>query len=310
MNYIKKCLACLFVLLFSCVMTWGQTVKWNQRFQDYVVQYKDIAIEEMQRYGIPASITLAQGLLESGAGSSTLATDGNNHFGIKCHGWQGRTVYRDDDALNECFRAYDTAKESYEDHSKFLAGSQRYRRLFQLSVTDYKGWAHGLKACGYATNPQYAYKLIEIIELYHLDDYDKGSKTRRHGRKAVRNQENAVVLHPIHIYNKNYYLKARKGDTFESIAAEVGISARSLARHNERSRKDRLVEGEILWLKKKRGSLSHDTRKTENRMYVVKAGDSMYDISQYFGIRMKSLYKLNGLDRDYEIKAGDRLRLY
>ena len=132
----------------------------------------------MKKYHIPASITLAQGVFESAAGRSELATKGNAHFGIKCNGWTGRKVYHDDDARNECFRAYNSAYESYEDHSRFLSGSQRYRQLFSLDITDYKGWARGLKAAGYATNPQYANKLIEIIQLYKLYQYDTQSSTR------------------------------------------------------------------------------------------------------------------------------------
>ena len=137
-------------------LTASAQIQWNQTYQEYFNQYKDIAIEQMKKYHIPASITLAQGVFESGAGRSELATMGNAHFGIKCNGWTGRKVYHDDDARNECFRAYNSAYESYEDHSKFLSGSQRYRQLFNLDITDYKGWARGLKAAGYATNPQYA----------------------------------------------------------------------------------------------------------------------------------------------------------
>ena len=155
------------VMLFAAASTFAQ-MKWNSTYQQYIDQYKDLAIEQMKKYRIPASITLAQGVFESGAGRSALARSGNNHFGIKCHGWQGRKVYADDDERNECFRAYDNAYQSYEDHSRFLANSQRYRHLFSLSITDYRGWARGLKAAGYATNPRYADKLIELIELYKL----------------------------------------------------------------------------------------------------------------------------------------------
>ena len=147
-------------------------VKWNQRYQRYIDKYKDIAIYEMLQHGIPASITLAQGVLESGAGESELTRKGNNHFGIKCHDWTGPTTYHDDDETGECFRVYQSALESYEDHSRFLCRS-RYQRLFSLSRTDYKGWARGLKACGYATNPKYAQLLIDIIECYNLSPLDR-----------------------------------------------------------------------------------------------------------------------------------------
>lgn len=147
----KSFLAILFIFFIS-VPAMAQ-MQWNRPFQQYFDQYKDVAIDQMRRYRIPASITLAQAVLESGAGKSELAVKGNNHFGIKCHGWTGRAVYHDDDENNECFRAYNSVLESFEDHSKFLATSNRYSSLFKLKVTDYKGWAYGLKSCGYATNP-------------------------------------------------------------------------------------------------------------------------------------------------------------
>lgn len=159
----------LFIIIYTVpfVAVFSQ-IRRNSVYQTYIDLYKDLAIEEMVRHKIPASITLAQGLLESAAGRSELARKGNNHFGIKCHGWTGRRVYYDDDERNECFRAYDNVSQSFEDHSMFLSKQNRYSRLFRLSMTDYKGWARGLKACGYATNPRYADKLIEIIELYEL----------------------------------------------------------------------------------------------------------------------------------------------
>ncbi|MCR5242779.1 MAG: glucosaminidase domain-containing protein, partial [Prevotella sp.] len=153
----------VFILSFLSV---GAQTRWNAQYQEYVDQWSSVAIEQMNRYRIPASITLAQGLLESGAGRSELAREGNNHFGIKCHnGWTGPTVYKDDDQRNDCFRSYKTARESYEDHSRFLVNGRRYQSLFSLKMTDYKGWARGLKAAGYATNPKYADRLIEIIEV-------------------------------------------------------------------------------------------------------------------------------------------------
>lgn len=162
----------LSIITFLCVSLNAQ-LKWNSRYQAYIDQYKDLAIAEMLKYNIPASITLAQGLLESGAGMSELARNGNNHFGIKCHDWTGARTYHDDDANNECFRAYRDVYESYEDHSRFLARQPRYRSLFRLKRTDYKGWAKGLKKCGYATSPTYAKQLIGIIELYKLHNMTK-----------------------------------------------------------------------------------------------------------------------------------------
>ena len=295
------------IVLFVCASLHAQ-LKWNSRYQAYIDQYKDLAIAEMLKYDIPASITLAQGLLESGAGMSELARKGNNHFGIKCHDWRGATTYHDDDEAQECFRKYRDVYESFEDHSKFLARQPRYRSLFRLKRTDYKGWARGLKKCGYATSPTYAKQLIGIIELYKLHRYDKASRYDRFmvERSSVKGVAGGMGLHPIHIYNKNYYLKARQGDTFRSIANEVGISYKKLAKYNERDRDDELVPGEIIYLKKKQKKAEKVYKKRPHR---VKAGESMYSIAQYYGIRLSSLYKMNDLDPDYSIKVGDLLRV-
>ncbi len=262
----------------------------------------------MLKYDIPASITLAQGLLESGAGMSELARKGNNHFGIKCHDWGGATTYHDDDEEQECFRKYRDVYESYEDHSRFLARQPRYRSLFRLKRTDYKGWARGLKKCGYATSPTYANKLIGIIELYKLHKYDKATKYDRFmvSRSEVKGIAPGTNLHQIHIYNKNYYLIARSGDTFKSIAKEVGISYKKIAKYNERDKNDTLIPGEVVYLKKKQKKAD---KAYKNRPHRVKAGESMYSIAQYYGIRTESLYKMNKLGPDYSLKAGDCLRV-
>jgi len=297
------------LILITSTQVFAQ-MKWNQRYQNYIDQYKDLAIEEMMKWKIPASITLAQGIFESGAGMSDLARKGNNHFGIKCHGWQGRSVYHDDDEEGECFRAYDNASQSYEDHSRFLARSQRYSRLFKLKMTDYRGWAHGLKACGYATNPRYAYKLIELIELYKLYQYDNARSYDKFMAKHSGSDQPAIrggLLHPIHIYNDNYYLYAREGDTFRLIGEEVEISYRQLARYNERNKNDVLHKGDIVYLKKKRKKAE---KQFKNRPHTVKPGESMYGISQMYGIRLKSLYKKNKLSADYQIRVGDKLKVY
>ena len=296
-----------------CLLLWGlfpafsDAISWNKAYQDYFDYYKDIAISQMQQYGIPASITLAQGVLESGAGNSELARKSNNHFGIKCNGWTGRRVYHDDDERNECFRSYDSPYDSYEDHSRFLANGQRYRSLFNLSITDYKGWAKGLKAAGYATNPQYASKLIEIIQLYKLYEYDTAKGADKFMVQHSKDHRvDGQELHPIKIFNKNYYLIARRGDSFASIAEEVGISARKLAKYNERDRRDRLDAGDVIWLKKKQKKAPKDYK---GRLHYVRNGESMYSIAQSYGIRLKSLYKMNGLTPDYQIRVGDGLRL-
>ena len=296
-------------MLSTCALSSGAQMRWNQTYQTYINQYKDLAIEQMLRYRIPASITLAQGLFESSAGRSDLVRQGNNHFGIKCHDWIGPTQYHDDDARGECFRVYRDARDSYEDHSKFLARQPRYSRLFQLSQTDYKGWARGLKACGYATNPQYANKLIQIIELYKLFDYDKAKRYDRFmashsGTDQPINGQG--LLHPIYLFNGNYYLYAREGDTFKALGKEVGISWRKLARYNERDKHDVLKKGDIIYLKKKRKKAP---KQYKRRPHVVQPGESMYTISQKYGMRMKYLYKKNHLSSDYRLRIGDRLRV-
>ena len=281
----------------------AQHVVWNQRYQEYFDLYKDVAIEQQHKYGIPASITLAQGVLESGAGSSELTRRSNNHFGIKCHGWKGRTSYHDDDERGECFRAYDNAYDSFVDHSEFLRGSQRYSRLFKLKTTDYKGWAKGLKACGYATSPTYAQRLIEIIRVYKLDRYDKARHYDKYQLEQARHQG---ILRRVYHFNDNYYVVARRGDTFRTVAEDMDMSYRKLAKYNERDKDDALEEGEFVWLKKKRRKAPKDYK---GRLHYVRDGESMYLIAQKYGIRLRNLYKLNYLSPDYVIRVGDGLRL-
>lgn len=303
----KKILAVL--LLAVCTLTAVAQMRRNTAYLNYISQYKDLAIEQMLRYRVPASITLAQGLLESRAGLSDLAVRGNNHFGIKCHGWTGRKTYHDDDEAGECFRAYDNARQSYEDHSRFLSQNSRYARLFSLDRTDYRGWAKGLKACGYATNPNYANSLIGIIETYGLSQYDRANTYDRFLERHTADTpaRPGETLHQIYSYNDNYYVVAREGDTYTSIAKEVGLSARKIAKYNERNKKDTLSPGEYVYLKKKRKKAE---KKYKKRPHVVKAGESLYSIAQYYGVRTKSLYKKNNLSPDYQISVGDRIKVY
>lgn len=299
----------VYLFLSSTISLSAQQMKWSPQYQAYINQYKDIAIEEMLRYRIPSSITLAQGLLESRAGLSDLTLESNNHFGIKCNGgWNGPTLYHNDDAEGECFRAYSTAYESFEDHSKFLK-KPRYASLFSLDIKDYRGWAYGLKAAGYATSSTYAEKLINIIELYKLYQYDSAKSYDRYLADKVSKDKpvNGSILHLIFKYNKNYYVKVRKGDTFRSIGEEVGTSQRALARYNERDKDDVLENGDIVYLKKKRHKADKVFR---NRPHSVRIGESMYSISQFYGMRLKNLYKLNHLDPDeYQIHVGDKLKV-
>lgn len=303
---IKRLTIILLIVALSSMTCRAQVV--NIQYQQYVAQYKDLAIEQMLKYRIPASITLAQGILESRGGQSDLARRGNNHFGIKCHGWTGRTMHHDDDENGECFRAYDNVYQSFEDHSLFLR-RDRYKSLFTLSTTDYKGWAHGLRACGYATSPTYADNLIKLIERYELYRYDTASSYDKFmADKVAKGQSSpdGQLLHPIYIYNKNYYLHARQGDSFKKLGREVNISYRKLAKRNERNKKEVLAEGEIVYLKKKQKKA---LKQFKNHPHVVKPGESMYTIAQMYGIRLKSLYRMNGLSTDYQVRVGDTLKV-
>lgn len=283
----------------------------NSAYQDYINRYKDLAIEQMLKWKVPASITLAQGLLESGAGKSELAQKGNNHFGIKCHGWTGAKTYHDDDLSQECFRAYNNVRDSYEDHSQFLARQTRYSRLFTLSPTDYRAWAHGLKACGYATSPTYAQKLIGIIELYNLSQYDHAKSYSHFAAEhlaAVDQTDKSVSNHSVYFNNKNYYVRARKGDTFASIAREFNLNYRRIARYNERSSKSQLEIGELVYLEKKQ---KRAEKKYKKQPHTVRVGESLYSIAQLYGVRLKNLCKKNNINlQNYTIKVGDRLRVY
>lgn len=291
----KKQIISLVLIVISFTLS-AQTR--NKQYEAYIKQYRDLAVEEMKKYHIPASITLAQGLLESGAGQSALARKSNNHFGIKCGGdWNGRTVSHNDDARGECFRAYKHPKQSYEDHSKFLASRSRYASLFKLKITDYKGWARGLKKAGYATNPRYADQLIGIIELYDLHKYDtKG------GLKWMKENPNP---HQPYIANGLVYIVARTGDTWKSISKEFDISKRKLQKYNDLYKGYELQEGDILYLEKK------NRKAPKNHIvHVLRAGESMYVISQKYGIRLKNLYKLNKMDEDDSApEVGTILRL-
>lgn len=293
-------LAILSVVIFFAVGVHAQ--RRNTRYVEYIEKYSDLAVEQMKLHKIPASITLAQGLLESGAGNSELARKSNNHFGIKCGGnWRGRTVRHDDDARNECFRAYKYPSESYEDHSDFLKRGARYAFLFQLDITDYKGWARGLKKAGYATDPSYANRLITIIEDYDLYKYDRKGV---YSERKLKKNPWLMNPHQVYIANDIAYIIARSGDTFEGLEKEFDISWRRLVKYNDLQRDYTLMDGDIIYLKGKKKKASKPYT-----VYVVRDGDSMHGISQKYGIRLKNLYKMNRKDGDYVPEVGDRLRL-
>ena len=244
----------------------------------------------MRKYGVPASITLAQGILESGSGKSKLAVEANNHFGIKCHDtWSGATMHIDDDAPNECFRKYKSVDQSFEDHSVFLK-KPRYEELFALEITDYKGWAQGLKKCGYATSPTYAKCLIDLIEKYELTQFDTEQKPNEHS--VVVNISN----------NRIKYVSAKKKETLKELADRTGISEHLLAKYNDIEDGHVFQEKEIVYLQPKRfkGSVKE---------HKVKRGENIRDISQQYGIRIHSIERKNDLERGAELKTGVVLRL-
>lgn len=340
----------MFSLLIA-LTSWSQG-KTNRAYWAYIDKYKDMAMEQQKKYRIPASITLAQGLLESGAGQSRLAREANNHFGIKTPGgWTGPYIRVDDDLPNEKFRKYKSVRDSYEDHSLFLL-KPRYKRLFTYKMTDYKSWARGLKACGYATSPTYAQSLIRIIEMYSLHQFDKrspghyrrkddidisgagasaqqaitglvvmgrnargqeGKISRTYLKKLSRNKIRESKIpqffrsHAVYSNNDNFFIVVQEGDNFASISQATGLEIEVLLDYNDLDINYDLTVGDILYLRQKQKRASKEYR---NKPHIVEPGQSMYDISQMYGIRLKNLYKLNGLSpKKYEIKVGDMIWL-
>lgn len=285
----------LCMCLFIASSSWADSQAALSSYHRYIRKYKELAIAQQNKYKIPASITLAQGLLESGAGQSDLARRSNNHFGIKCHNWKGKRVYHDDDRRGECFRKYSNVKDSYEDHSKFLAQQSRYASLFRLKITDYKGWAKGLQKCGYATDRKYANKLIKVIEDYKLYQYDSNKKSKK---------SKIIVRHTIYKSHGLYYVHAKAGDSLKDIAKSVGVSTRKLSKYNEIPKNFPLQPNDIIYLEKKNKKADKAYSK-----HVVQVGESMHSISQLYGIQVKSLYKLNKKDKDYVPAEGEVLKL-
>jgi LysM repeat protein len=279
-------------------------------YQNYINIYSSLAVKKQKEFGIPASITLAQGLLESGGGESVLAKKANNHFGIKCHDWKGATIYHNSDGKNECFRKYTHAEESYNDHSLFLKDRPRYSELFKLNIRDYKGWAKGLLKCGYATDKTYADKLIKLIEDYELYRFDSETSPKKTAGKSTlpsRKNEPPQTVLIIRLIQKMYgipYVYAESNDTFDKIATETNTKAGSLKSFNEAPEYYSLRRGDVVYLDKKK-------KKADKPYYdhVVKRGESMHAISQKYGIQIKSLYKLNKKKDTYIPIEGDVLRL-
>lgn len=291
----------------------------NLTIEQYIEMYQSTAIEHMKQYHIPASIKLAQGILESSWGNSALAFKANNHFGIKCHkDWTGETFYQDDDARGECFRKYKHAEESYTDHSLFLTTRSRYAPLFELEITDYKGWAKGLKEAGYATNPKYPELLTNLIERYNLNRFDtvtvfvavrtldkkpdvkpaSGSKPTSFDKPSTQNRRQVLLN------NRVKYIIARKGDNFQSLSRELNMGAWQLYRYNELNKNASLKEGQFIYLQPKRRR-SYDTKD-----HTVKSGETLYDISQIYAVKTRHLLRLNPeIGPDGDIEAGQHIRL-
>lgn len=321
-EFAKKGIAATFLLLIvSATVLAAQP---NQKVLDYIDQYKAIAIQEMMEYKIPASITMAQGILESGAGQSELALKSNNHFGIKCHtDWKGDKVYYDDDAKDECFRKYDKVDESYRDHSTFLVNKTRYAALFELELTDYKGWAKGLKAAGYATNPKYADLLINLIEEYNLQTLDKMTladikkQDKKDDKKnddiVIKNDDKAPETKPKKVswggYNEEVFyhnriptVTVKPGDSPESLAKEHHIKLDLLKDYNDIENGGNIEPGSKFYLQPKR-------KKGETKYHTVKSGETMWSISRDEGVRLTSLYKFNNINAGQEPAVGEQVNL-
>jgi len=271
--------------------------------EDYIALFKSIAQEEMRFYGIPASITLAQGILESNSGKGRLSVEANNHFGIKCHDWTGDKIYHDDDASQECFRKYNDSKYSYRDHSLFLSQRSRYAALFKLKKEDYKGWAKELRRAGYATDKKYPDKLIDLIERYNLNQYDAevlGDAYQKYEEPIVssvisRNTNSNASIHVV-----------GKGDTMYSISKAYNLSVKELQDLNGLST-TALSLGQELKVNKDTVVVVN-SNKAENRSYFVEKGDTLYSISKKYNMTVDELKQLNRLN-DTALNIGQELQV-
>ncbi len=321
----KKIVVTIFYWLMLCTISWGQKIT----VQQYIDTYKDIAIAEMKRAGVPAAITLAQGVLETESGNSDLVKKSNNHFGIKCKAeWTGNTVYHDDDENGECFRKYDSSVHSYRDHSDFLRTRAHYAFLFSLNPADYKGWAYGLKKAGYATNPRYPQILIKTIEDYNLNqitietlaqmpDYsqfkieknssvsssiaDFTTNTTRKIEAIIESPSSAYKL-PKKTYNGLKAVYADSGTSLLAIATQYDIALSNLLDYND------LIDDGLLnaptWL-----YLERKLTEGKQNTYTVKGDETLYDIAQRNAIQLSSLMAFNGLNENDVLKKGDLLSL-
>lgn len=291
--------------------------------EQYIQLYGELAVKNMKNKGIPASITLAQGMLESDNGNSPLAKKANNHFGIKCHSsWTGKTYYQDDDAKNECFRKYKDVYDSFQDHADFLKSSKRYAALFELDITDYKGWAYGLSKAGYATNPKYPQLLIKIIDDNKLYEFDvksvtskdsliaqnnTGDEKDKKNRKHLADADNFTVNpfgRKVELNNRIKYIVVKKEDTVSEIASEFEMIPSLIYKYNELEKNTVITPGSILYLQPKRASAEYG-----KDYHVVSKGETAYSISQTYGIKTNKLLLKNNLSAADEIKEGMKLYL-
>ena len=310
-KYLKYLISFLWILINICAFAQKTNTS------EYIEKYKDLAITEMDKYNIPASIILAQGILESGNGNSRLAKNGKNHFGIKCHaGWDGKTIKWDDDDKKECFRKYKSVAESYRDHSEFLSTRGHYSPLFNLAADDYKGWANGLQKAGYATNNKYSSILIRIIEenkLYEYDDKNilasRSKNISNPNRQPFSSPESDFEPidicgnnRPLYTNNGVKFIFAEAGDSFATIAKDLNIYTWQVYKYNDLKKDDQIKEGQMLYIQKKK-------RKANQKYHIIKANESLYSIAQLYGVQLKTLLNKNKLDLGESIQIGQQLKL-
>jgi LysM repeat protein len=323
----------LLLLFFAAVIGVNIQAQTNEAVEAYISQYKQLAIEEMIRTGVPAAITLAQGILESNAGQCQLTQESNNHFGIKCkEDWQGEVVYHDDDEKDECFRRYNSAEDSYRDHSDFLKNRPNYASLFDLDVTDYKDWAYGLKKAGYATNPVYAQSLITTIEKYDLEQYTDVALNQTNqlnvASSNIQQQQNIefsnasfvqaqdalqnkvsysaeILKHPVNTVfriNQANVLLAKEGSSLFAIASQYNIPYKKLLEYNDLDNIDILQQTTLIYLEKKQ-------KRGDKEYHVVLGEESMHDIAQEEGVQLESLLAYNNYSKNTQPKTGDKILL-
>ncbi len=336
MIYTVRTTICIVGILAAA--TAGHAQYNEQDIRNYIDQYADVAIQKMQEYKIPASITVAQGIFESACGKSRLAVEGNNHFGIKCHTeWTGDTILIDDDELQECFRKYASVSESYTDHSLFLTTRKRYANLFELDIMDYRAWARTLKQDGYATNPQYADRLISLIERFNIAKLDtlwqntyganpvtqpetkpiadhtkptaKPATTDKHGKKVFTaigseypSDQSPFTYRKVFKNNNTYFVIAEKGDTYEKIAQDILVMSDNLRKFNDASATDEPTENEIVYVEAK-------ARGNAMRVHTVQEGETLRYISQRYGVQLRYILRYNMLEENSVIRPGDQILL-